>query len=360
MEEEERQERDAVAVAATKMQVERETQRLKVERNAAPAMKPTVVGQVGGKGYPAEKPPSPSSASPKIVENLCIRKDLNYPTVSEVNAALEKKQGRVRDAVELLKHQALTQQRRFGPAKLEPEPVLELQPEPEPEPELQPEPEYVTPDGIELESLATEEVEQERVAAEQVVHLDAQKAAGEAVSKIKSEADTRETQRKEATALSASSEPRRRESGVFATTANARPPYVDIGSLQTEKLSLEPLLSGSGSDCARDLPPFLQNVPSPSSDGAASPTAAVRREPILKARSQRMLLRQLNERRARETGTPVPAQLDYATVFHYALRCRRQSAQATGGDDLATLQVLERLEKAQGKSGGNARSDRKA
>ena len=70
-----------------------------------------------------------------------------------------------------------------------------------------------------------------------------------------------------------------------------------------------------------------------------------------------MILRRLNERRAAETGAPVPVQLDYATVFHYAMRRRRAGAQATGGDDLTTLQLLERLEKERSGSGGEARID---
>jgi hypothetical protein len=123
----------------------------------------------------------------------------------------------------------------------------------------------------------------------------------------------------------------------------------EMGASGETKLSLEPVAPNSGPRLATELPASLQTVPSPSAAGAASPAAAVRREAILKARSQRMLLRQLNERRAAESGAPAPAQLDYATVFNYALQRRRRAAQTTGGGDLTTLQVLESLDMEQGR-----------
>lgn len=124
----------------------------------------------------------------------------------------------------------------------------------------------------------------------------------------------------------------------------------EMGASGDTDLSLEPIgVPSSGHRWTSELPPSLQNVPSPSAAGAASPAAAVRREAILKARSQRLLLRQLNERRAAESGAPVPVQLDYATVFNYALQRRRRTEQNTDGGDLTTLQVLQRLDKEQGR-----------
>eukprot|EP01043_Picozoa_sp_COSAG02_P006953 COSAG02_NODE_204_length_29210_cov_36.596579_1_plen_130_part_00 len=123
-----------------------------------------------------------------------------------------------------------------------------------------------------------------------------------------------------------------------------------MGASVEPNLSLEPFgVPNSGPRWTSELPHSLQNVPSPSAAGAASPTAAVRREAILKARSQRLLLRQLNERRAAELGAPVPAQLDYATVFNYALQRRRRTEQNIDGGDLTTLQVLQSLDKEQGR-----------
>ena len=64
-----------------------------------------------------------------------------------------------------------------------------------------------------------------------------------------------------------------------------------------------------------------QHSPGPLSPlGAASPAAAVRRDPILRVRTKRLELRKLNEERALAAGEPPPPRLDYVTVYHEMVR----------------------------------------
>ena len=90
-------------------------------------------------------------ASQAVIDNMSTRKDLNYPTAAEVNAALKKAKGDVRNTVDLLRKSAKGQPPRSAPvatgdedveAALSPPPLprVRSKKEPEPEPELEPEP----------------------------------------------------------------------------------------------------------------------------------------------------------------------------------------------------------------------------
>jgi hypothetical protein len=64
---------------------------------------------------PEPEPEPEGEPMPPVVRNLCIRQDLNYPTIGEVNQALKKAEGDVRDAVELLRKTGRERKLRAGP-----------------------------------------------------------------------------------------------------------------------------------------------------------------------------------------------------------------------------------------------------